>query len=251
MTKPAQKSRNSMNKSTGISLILLAFTACAASIHADTIVYTETFDNSTGSDRPFSDAGVNWSVHYGSSATSYALTSNDANVDPVISSAPSSSGSTPGYLFQLHTLNPSAAHIWWTDEADFGDISLLKSISFDLRNESSSENLRVALQVGSDWFVSESVFNNSSPDVWTQDLSLDVGSATYTALTFTPGADLSRGSVTSLPSSGTVNAVGLFDENKSENRIRIDNFRVTVIPEPSTLLLVSITLGVCSLLRRR
>lgn len=242
-----------MKYSSSSHLLAIAIPICMlgfSSALQAAVIYTETFDNTTAGNQSFQTAGVNWSVHRTSSATAYDLSNNSITTSPVISNGASVSGAVNGFLFQSNQAgNINAPHIWWTNETTFGDISLLDSLTVDLRNGSTNEDLRFALQVGSSWYVSQSVFNNSVVDVATLNLSLDVENASYFSLNFTPGVTLSMGTAASLPLSGTVTAVGLFTGSRDNTNIRIDNFRVSAIPEPSTALLGS--LGVLALLRRR
>ena len=244
-----------MKYSSNSHLLAIAMPICMlgfSSALQAAVIYTETFDNITGANQSFNSAGVNWSVHRTSSATAYTLSGTDITASPVISNGASVNGVAPtGFLFQSSLISGSVGtpHIWWTNETTFGDISLLDSLTVDLRNGSTNEDLRFALQVGSSWYVSQSVFNNSVADAATLNLSLDVENASYFSLNFTPGVTLSMGTAASLPLSGTVTAVGLFTQSRDSANIRIDNFRVSAIPEPSTALLGS--LGVLALLRRR
>ncbi|MEA2068713.1 MAG: PEP-CTERM sorting domain-containing protein, partial [Verrucomicrobiota bacterium] len=58
----------------------------------------------------------------------------------------------------------------------------------------------------------------------------------WNSLSLIPGTTLAEGGAVSLPSSGDVQAVGVFDASDTAGmRVRVRNFTVESIPEPVTL----------------
>ncbi|MGZ0654778.1 PEP-CTERM sorting domain-containing protein [Coraliomargarita sp. W4R53] len=179
---------------------------------ADTAVYTQTFDNATSGNVLLST--VDWNANYTTSGTSYTVL--DGN-GPFVSNG--------DFLFANKRDMPWLA---WTDDASFGSISDITTMSMSLNNtNSTTENLQFALQVDGNWYVSQSVFNGNGNVV----VSLDVQAASWSSLTFTADTSLAVGATATLPVSGTLQAVGVYDNDQSL-QVRVDNFTVSV-PEPS------------------
>ncbi len=111
---------------------------------------------------------------------------------------------------------------------------MVESVSFALRNQSTTENVRVALEFGAgNWAVATDIFNNASNAVWSN-LSLDVASASWNTLNFVPSTTLSLGASATLPS-GDLTGIGFYLTDITANsQVRIDTVSVNAIPEPST-----------------
>ncbi len=226
--------------------------------NAQTIVYSQTFNTGSGVNGALN--GVSWQSHFGATATAYNTASTTDTVAPIIGSLASGGGDDSGdgtgfgYLFHRGDLNTGSPVIWWTAALTPFDVSLLDSFQFDLRNTLTNQNIRFAFQVGTDWFVSNSVFNSSTSNVWSNNLTLaSAGTATWNTLNFTPGSSLSMGTATTLPLSGNITAVGAFDTSiagSATEHIRMDNFEVRAIPEPSSMLLLGLASALALFLRR-
>ncbi|MGF1532055.1 MAG: PEP-CTERM sorting domain-containing protein [Puniceicoccaceae bacterium] len=237
--------------------LLLAASLAFSSAGAQVLHYSETF-NTTSGNNPLQN--VDWLSNRSAGASAYDVSSSDILVSPIIGELASGggddsgNGSSNGYLFHLEALNAGQPTIWWTEALVPVDISLLDSFQADLRNANTSENLRFTFRVGaSDWFVADTSVNNSTANVWSDNLTLDVGSTSWSTLDFTPGTELALGAPVILPVVGDVTAVGLFTSSKSNNSIRVDNFEVYAIPEPSSMGLIGIgmTALVIGLRRKR
>ncbi|MCC5843065.1 MAG: PEP-CTERM sorting domain-containing protein [Verrucomicrobia bacterium] len=206
-------------------------------------IYSETFDNNTGSG--FALENVDWKANHAANALVFD-SSTTGGGRPAVSSDVGSDG-TNGFVFH-GSYGRDQPWIWWTDVQSFGDVGDLESVGFALRNDNHQENIRVALSVGTDWYVSDSVFNTPGNPNWVTH-SLDVANSSFRTLSFTSGSTLGNpGAVTALPGSGTVTAIGFYTENLLST-VRFDT--VTVIPEPGTLALVGLALAACVLGRRR
>jgi len=109
-------------------------------------------------------------------------------------------------------------------------------VDFYHRNNDTSDLMRVALRVGSAWYVSDQTFQNSEAGEW-EHASLSVLGAQWRSLSFTPRSTLGQpGSslVNALPL-GTVTGFGVYSQYKYDAQ-RIDSFTL-MIPEPSALVL--------------
>ncbi len=227
--------------------------------NAQSIVYSQTFNTGSGVNAPLN--GVDWQAHHGATATAYNTSISDDSATPIIGGLASGggddsgNGSDFGYLFHRGALNTGSPVIWWTSALTPFDVSLLDSFQFDLRNTSTSQDIRFALQIASNWYASDAVFNNTTSNSWSNNLTLaNATSATWNALDFTPGSALSMGAAATLPLTGNITAVGAFDTSIAGSdtaHIRIDNFEVIAIPEPSSTTLFGLGLGALTILSRR
>jgi hypothetical protein len=156
--------------------------------------------------------------------------SNDWSLNPIISGG--------DYIFYNLSSTSSDPVFTWTDKASvsaIGAISGVTNIILTLRNQSPAEDLKVALQVGGSWYVSQDVFNTTAANANTV-VDLAVQSGSWNSLSFISGTTLSEGGAVSLPLSGTVDALGVFDASDTATmRVRVVDFTVESIPEPATL----------------
>ncbi|MGZ0654765.1 sialidase family protein [Coraliomargarita sp. W4R53] len=193
-------------------ILALIGTSLLAGVAGADVIYEQTFDNPSGVNAPLND--VNWNVNVGANGTS-------VGVDSLKSNGP--------FLSQgsfLYANNQWQNWLAWTDDASFGSINEMTSISMSLNNEAGpSRTLRFALQVDGNWYVSQSVFSGDGNVV----VDLDVQTALWNSLDFTPESALVMGVVANLPESGMVQAVGVYN-NQQFNKIRIVNFTVNSGP---------------------
>lgn len=196
------------------------------------VIYTENFLNTTGSDAPLNTVG--WLGNHGATGISYnSSVANGAN--PVINSQ-IGAGSTTGFVRMSSGIGVDEPVLLWTSEiqANPTSVSDLSSASFFMRNQVGTADVRLALQVGSIWYVTTSVFN--TPTTTWLEQTVDFSTATWNALSFTSGSTLSMGTSAVLPSIGTVNGIGFFMVSKPSAYISFDDITVTAVPEPSTVL---------------
>ena len=242
---------------------LLAASALGLSSASAVIVYSETFDN-TGTGNISLDNATGWKAAWGASGTAFDNTSNStAASNPVISDAASSEGTTDGYLFSQFfdsvTNNPN---IFYVDGLNLGSPvggEVLDTVSFALRNEDIATDFHIVLEFGAgNWFLGDSTFNNTTTNVWTTDLTLDLSTETWKALTVDVGTEISVGAIASLPSLNTssLTGIGFYADIPDQQRIRIDTLEVNAVaavPEPSTYaaLAGALALGFVMLRRRR
>jgi hypothetical protein len=225
------------------SLIIAAASLMAASFaNAQGIIFAETFTNGTGNNQPLSM--IDWKANIGANAT----VKDDSDVgqdNPILSSG--------NFLF---TRPDPAYGDWfaWTEKAsvaDIGDIGLVTNVSMSLRNSSTTDiSVQIAFKVSDAWYVSQKIFDDNAGSF--TPANLDVKTSTWNSLTFVSGTSLAEGAATTLPISGTVQAVGVFSSDTGlRETVRFDDFTITAIPEPATAALVFGALAGLMLLRRR
>ncbi|MCC5849775.1 MAG: PEP-CTERM sorting domain-containing protein [Verrucomicrobia bacterium] len=154
-----------------------------------------------------------------------------------------------------------------------GQADLLSSLSFKLRNESDTNTTtHFLLQVNdggnTSWLVNTTGFTNdggtNQANEWAQyTLNDPTAAGAWSTL---DGFDLSNqgtqtfvgnlgtlGSATTLSSNMTIEGYGFWSESTAgaNQTTRVDDFTVTAIPEPGTLVLLGISLGALALFRRR
>lgn len=236
-----------------ITLAALSFSTAHA-----VVVFTENFDNTSGSDKNFDTVG--WSSVHSATGTAYA-TNTTTNV-PIVSSAASSTGAAPaGYLFH-NTFQGNDPVMYYVAGLNLGSPvggEKLDTVTFALRNVSTTENIQIALQfgAGNDWFLGDSIYNNTASSVWTTGLTLDLSAETWKALTVNVGTTITIGSAASLPTFNTssLTGIGFYTATTGNpNYIRIDTLAINgVIPEPSTYATLAggLALGFVMLRRRR
>ena len=228
-------------KKINVLLTICVFFAMALAAGAD-VIFQEDFYNS-GSDGPLTL--VSWHGYYGATAALIDETNTDYNNGPIVSSA-------DFLIYDMDTLG-GKPYLLFTDEVtSFGSVGSVTNIGFLLKNQSSSENIKVAIRVEGDWYVSQDVFNSPNSTDWAEQ-NLAVQGALWNSLTVSAGSSLSEGAAAILPLSGTVTAVGIFDASGTSSTyspVRMDAYTVSVIPEPATMSLISF-IGVGVIIFRR
>ncbi len=248
-----------MNKKLLLSTLAIA---CLSFQAGAAIIFTETFDNTTGGNLPLGDLG--WAATYDPDATAYDVSdsnnsgSTDGADKPLVSGAASSEGSTAGYVFQNPFRNNTPIFIY-TNGLSLGQTTgvdnVLNEVTFALRNTATDMDFRIALEIGAgNWFIADDTFNNTTSNAWTTGLQLDVGAATWRDLTVNVGTEISiAGSTTSL-AAGDLTGIGFYTaKGGNGNNIRIDTLNVDAVPEPATYALIggALALGLVLVRRRR
>jgi hypothetical protein len=193
------------------SLLLLTAASYAETIYQGNFLNTNTTDQGL--------ANVGWHANMGSSGTA-ANESNTAWVNGPVASA-------ADYLFyMLPAMYAGQPALIWTDEPPLGAMYTVTNLSAVIRNSNpaASEDLKFAIKVNGAWYVSQTVFN--SPKDVNATININVRSSSWNSLTLTPETTLVEDGAVSLPLSGTVQGVGLFDAQDSQNRVRILQFTV-------------------------
>ncbi|MEM6550551.1 MAG: hypothetical protein AAF750_00235 [Planctomycetota bacterium] len=229
-------------------------TAVWPNTSAGEVVYRETFPRAANADGP-DDArllGDGWNLNWQSKAMSgdrAAFNSNHANggspqdLPAINASAESNAPTRDGYV--LHGYDWTGPHLFWTQEFEI-DRTQWDVTGFAWRqadNDRDAETreptakpseFRVAVRVGTDWYVSSQAFATDGPfgvynmNASAQAMSLAVASASWLPLEFVPtralAFDTSATSV-DLPV-GIVTAFGLYIDKRTRH-IAFDTFEVT------------------------
>jgi hypothetical protein len=183
----------------------------------ETLVFSESFLN-PDPDAPL--ANIGWHANVGLDGMSVDANSS-GSVGPILS--------VGDYIF--YRMGSSDVPVLsWTDHEDvdsIGPIGYVETVSLKLRNDNAAEDLKVALKVNGSWIVSQAVLNGTANAV----VSLDVQSAAWNSLDFVSGSQLAEGSAVALPTSGAVQAIGIFDAaTTSGSAVRIDDVTVETVP---------------------
>lgn len=218
---------------------------------SDEIVYLEIFPNGTGGNIPVTAS--NWQYNTGPTGSVFARdisNNNGAVAQPPVNSNPSTTTSS-GYPFLAASDGDRA--LFWTNEYTIdGDeyaLTRFRWHSFgDGGGGTDANDIRLAVQVnGGTWYATDQsdapmggVSNN-----WLE-RDLDLTTATWQELSFTPGSSLGLTGPTgqSLPLRPDITAFGVFKPNFTTT-FRPDNFTLfadeppplPLTPEPATLLL--------------
>ena len=168
--------------------------------------------------------------------------------------APKSDGDVPVGAHSLHFTG---------DVPDIGILDLL-NVSFETRNDNEDAVMRLALQIGGQWYASALDFgDDGTANVWTEHA---FGPASFADAALWQELDVTSSGITlgaplAADLAGTVTDFGLYIDAgrtpEAGDHARLDNFTVVArapsqddrIPEPATLTLLAI--GGLALLRRR
>lgn len=149
----------------------------------------------------------------------------------------------------------------WTDEYEVNrSVNEVDKISWYQGNETKTDEDRVAIRIGSQWYVSTAVFTQSvgvgtkgnfNGKAEQKIFTFTTDKSAWNELNFTADSagGLSIGAALSadLPS-GNITAFGLYTDNKTKT-FRFDTYEISAVPEPSAVGLLS--LGGLLLMRKR
>lgn len=243
-------------------VLMSGFVLTASALHAQ-VLYQENFANSTGNNRPLTDAG--WSAYYTSGATS--IGGSTAYLAPQTGNP----NSTNGY-FAINTTGPStrtdyAAVTSYSDFAGGIPMNLNNTtISWVQGNNDVNTTVRLLIQIGGDgsvdsgsWYASSTSFTTNpaissaanfasatTADL-TKTITFSLTASNWNAFTLDPGTSMSLGSTLGANlSTSTITGIGFYVSTPtlSNSVSRLDSLTVSVIPEPSTALLVGLGLAV-------
>lgn len=252
-----------MNKKTKLLAGLIGSLFIAGSAIAQvTESYLQTFDNSEAG-TSVTAIGWNWAPsdgawgewHTGGRQIGYMSTS--AGID-----------GDPGFAYQYTDALLSSV-IWTASNLAQSD---LETFSVFVGNSNDNAQVRFLIRVGDvsnqDWYVSTASSSNNvggagnfQADAAEFSLNFSDAGANWASLTYDGlQSGLSSGfentnAFTALSDplpSGNITAIGVYMHGgQTFSSVRVDNFGVTVIPEPGTLALVAMALGSLLFFRRR
>lgn len=269
-----------MKTLTKISPILITFAFlipfCGSNANA-AVIYREVFGVATsGSNYAMSNAG--WSVAVGDSATDLSTTvnttygafisvgnnGNPQNVDNVNAGGPAASLQKGFVGVAMSATSNQRKGLVYTTEYSFNTANF-QNINFSWYegNNSIYASMRVVVQIGGNWYVSNTGFSNdpavpAGSDFATQSVlrSFDftTGASQWSTLNFTSGSTLSIGStLTNALPTGTITGFGLYNSDTNLNSsMRFDTFTIsaTAVPEPGAFSLCFLGVGAFLWVRR-
>ena len=206
----------------------------SAVVHAE-VIYTENFG--TGTTVLPSDVG--WDAWVGSTASTA--------IGGVFYVNGQYSDSTGRYLVMTNNTLALAATV------EPGDVTTenIQSVSWLANHNDTTSAVRVAVQIGADWYATYETFSMSSAggsDQWDEKAELHSfvwtnAKSAWRSLAFTPGVELALATETiDSDLSGDVVSFGVLIERT--DHVRIDDFTIDAVPEPSIWALLTIV-GVC------
>lgn len=265
----------------------LGFTFASASLSAQT-VYRETFSATVNNSSPTT---VGWAVHYGNGIYYSDFTQNAAGVGAVtgipadlgnVNAGPTTSSINPsgqtatGIFFVGATgisgTNPGPAFLAWTNEAGPIAASNVSDISFYLGNTNGAQPVRVAVQVGSQWYVSNTTFQNNTlanagefgSKATFQSLNFTTSASAWSLISFQQSGtaplasngtgNFTLGAVATTDLTGDINAFGIYGNVGSTANARFDTYTINAVPEPSVAALLGLAVlgfGYVTIRRRR
>lgn len=121
-------------------------------------------------------------------------------------------------------------------------------------NSSTVPTIQIAVEVGGQWYASVTSFttaaqtlgdfsNINSTTAETKTLVYSPIASNWNILNFTPDTTLSMGGMAPSDLSGNITGLGFYTPNSTEGIIRIADFNVTAVPEPSPYALGLIALA--------
>lgn len=240
-----------------VACTLLSFSA-TSDARGDEIVYREVFPNSVSTN---STATVGWLAHGGNTGaqvggiglgnTVHLATGGTSPQPAPINSGPVL-GPTSGRTF--HGGTAGEPQLTWTNEYTVdGSQYLLTEVRW-WEQHTGSPALSLAVQVnGGNWYATDQTATATGAPAsgGFDERSIDLTTATYQQLDFTPGSTLALVGPTglSLPAYADITAFGFF-EDAFASSLRFDDFTLFAVdappppltPEPTTFVLMGITL---------
>lgn len=231
---------------------LAASFSFAHAASASTAIYSQTFDNTLGTNRQFNAAmnPLGWSVYTASTGTK--ISSETLSADSTIFSSPPSG------------TNGGIARVYLGTDINLPQASV-GEITFDSVRSSANGQVRLLIQIGGDnWYVSTTVFNPVTASSWaaasdsnvTLGLTFSSAAANWSAATLAPDSamSISGTALTDDLPSGNITGIGWWVTNLHATNgvtVRLDTMQVMAIPEPSSFAALAGAAGLGSAFLRR
>lgn len=244
------------------SLIPAVVVLVAGSLHAQSLLYFETF-NHTGTGGPSTAAG--WAGGYpGDNSDTTLREANWYETEPGkreigtgVNNHQLASHTEPGAIVQ--STDPAWVQFYTTEYSEGTDFSELGRIEFDVLNLERTRDYHLTVEAGGEWFISADTITTPNFDmVWHQEQGLDMGSVSWFAA---PDGFAGVGKnpltgldgLTSAEPSGTVSGFGFLYHMFGTGNVVVDNYAVYSVPEPSAFAWVGglLAIGLVVVRRRR
>jgi hypothetical protein len=259
--------------------------ACSLPVVAGAVSFTQFFNNNNPTFIDTQSSLYNWSS---ASANNTAMATNDISAGNTKSNSlvlPGEESSGRGFFFLLpqnssegggaifmYTQHTGVSTVpqnnpqpdWFATDSsttlsglELGDIN---SFRYQTRVGSASNfESRVAVEVGGSWYVSQSTFLLNDTSVWADNVLNNPASETWIEDAFNGGVlddDVLVGNATtSLNSTDVVTGYGIYVDLEAAvggaSRIRLNEFEINAVPEPSAFALFTGVLALGFIARRR
>jgi len=224
---------------------IVLFSAFATADAAVLTSYTQTFDNETAG--PLSITEYDWDIFNVLGVARNSTSGNNTGfVDPAAGVTAGTTGRIYSGVFQ--GANQDADRVYFytgSDEINRSGGVEVDEISFWYRN-SGAISYQIMVETEGNWYLSNETGTDSGTNVtaadgtWTQS-TFDFSALTWRQTTAAPGNSFSApGPDVGLPT-GNLTSWAIYADITGNNQgVRIDDFEITTIPEPSSMALVLI-----------
>jgi hypothetical protein len=205
-----------------LSLIILVMTLMRSFALTD-VLFQETFPNESGQNQALSV--IEWKANVTAMAKDRSASANWRN-NPIVSGH-------KFLFFKAEGATIGQPWLAWTDKADVFDVGCIGNVTYisaKFNNDVSAEEVKIALKVNENWYVSQQGLRGTGRILE----NLEIQSASWNSLTFVPGVSLIEGTPSALPSSGKVQAIGVFQASATSDRIRISDLIVAAGSKPKS-----------------
>lgn len=184
-------------------------------------LYQETFDAGRKKDVPLETIG--WRANAGLNGG--YVPDNDLTQGVWLAGQSGASGGQ-GYIFnQAKVLKNEPFFVWSTISGP--SLQEAATVTFFLSNSNAEENIRFALRINEQWYVTDATYNGRGAQekgAWAQQ-TINIGATAWRKLIFQADKELALGEAAALPAEGKIEAVGFFDE-QVQSAIRIDDLSI-------------------------
>lgn len=253
----------------GVLALAVGATVLVGSTAADAaVIYTETFDNTSGSNQLLTydgngaaPGGGTWRNYYGNTQKGPGGVGITSPLFGLVSGDSSTGATTNGRLTVDGFNYPDNPFVFdslptFLESGAYLSVGNLTTADFWLRMNT-IRNAKFALQIGSQWYVTETNYSSTVTDVWKNHV-VDIQAANWRTLVVNPGVSVVVGGTAQTLSahgaSGSLSSVGLYAGDLNGTFWRVDtitvNSVVIPVPEPASLSLALLGFGLMMIRRR-